>query len=189
MPGNVMDGLEGFGTSVADIFISLSAEYPAMLDIILVVFFFFGFIISCTAVFDIVKLGRPEQTFSGAGKITAKFLGGAMLMELAFWSSVIGATLWSETDPLGMEEYSASGQSDYASMAMMAAIGIIVLAGYVVLGRAFLGITRLGTLQPEARSDMLGYIISRAVAGSLMVACLHLAKSFQASAGFNWLPT
>lgn len=183
---NPFEGIQGLGVGISDMFVNLSAEYPALLDTILIAFAAVGIIISCSAVFDFIKLGQRDSGSGGGKAIFSKFLGGSLMIDLAFWGSVFVASMWSYTDPLGIESYSADN-NDMARTALMAVIGFIVLSGYMVLGRAYFMVTKLGYLSPDARSDLMGSILSRVVAGSAMIACLHIARSIEESTGFNWI--
>lgn len=187
--GLANSSLSSLGKSMSDMFVNLSAEYPALLDAVFIVFGAAGVMISCWGVLEILKMGKRDQlSYSPANVIMLKFLGGASLIDLAFWGKVWTATLWDDTDPLGIQAYSASSGGDNSKVALMAALGIIVIAGYIVLGRAYIMTTRLGYLSPDARSDLIGNIIARIVAGSIMIACLHFGKAFEASAGFDFIP-
>jgi hypothetical protein len=57
------------------------------------------------------------------------------------------------------------------------------------LAKAYFATARLGYLSPEARGDVVSGIIARIVAGSAMIACLHIAKTLENSTGFQWIPT
>ncbi|MDU4254461.1 hypothetical protein [Pseudomonas sp.] len=187
--GGSLSGLSGIGGGVADMFINLSAEYPALLDGILFVFAACGVLISATACFEVVKMGRRDSmSYSPANSVWWKMVGGASLVDLAFWAKVWTDTLWSLSDPLDLAGYSAGQGEDYSKTAIMAALGIIVITGYVVIGRAYLATTRLGYLSPESRADVITGIASRLVAGSMMIACLHISNALEESTGFNWLP-
>ena len=109
------------------------------------------------------------------------------LVDIAFWANIWTSSLWQLDDPMGISEYAANGSANNLETAMYAAIGFIVLAGYVTLGRAYLMVGKIGYLSQEARSDIIGSIIARVVAGSLMIACLHVSKAVDNSAGFNWI--
>lgn len=176
-------GLGDFVGGISSAFISLSSEYPAILNGILLLFAFCGLIISSSAVFDIIRSGnRNNQIESTPRVVFAKFLGGTGLIELAFWAKVWSATLWANTDVMGIESYSASsGMGGYADEALMAALGILVITGYVTLGRAYFFIAKLGHLSPESRSNMIGSIVSRIAAGTALICVLHLSNAIQAS--------
>ncbi|MEZ1786699.1 hypothetical protein [Pseudomonas aeruginosa] len=111
-----------------------------------------------------------------------------LLVDLAFWTKVTTSTLW-DTDPLGISSYTGNGGGDYGQTALMAALGFIVLAGYVVLGKAFIMTGKLGYLSPESRSDLAWSIIARIIAGGTMVACMNVSEYLNNSTGFNWLPS
>ncbi len=180
--------MQGAAHSIGDMFISLSSEYPALLKAILIAFAATGVAVSASAVFDFIKSGRKDGgNQSTGGVMLAKMIGGSGLIDLAFWANVWTASLWALDSPLGIESYAATGGS-YWLTALMAVLGFIVLAGYVVLGRAYLNMTKLGYMSPDARSDLIGNIISRFIAGTLMIASLHVAKAIDTSAGFNWIP-
>lgn len=180
--------LSGIGTSIGDVFINLSAEYPVLLDSILIVLAAIGAIISMFAVFDVIKLGRRDTTNLPGSAIFWRMVAGASLIDLAFWTKVWTASLWSMTDPLDISTYVAGGQEDYTKTAIMAALGFMMLAGYVTLGRAYIMMSKLGYLSPESRSDLIGSIIARMAAGSLLVAALHVSNVIENSTGFNWIP-
>lgn len=185
---NPFDAIEGAGVALSEMFVNLSAEYPDLLDAIFITFGAIGALVACSAVIDLIKLGQRDAQNGGTGSIFAKLVGGSLMIDLAFWGKVFTDTLWSYSDPLGIESYAAGG-GDMAQTALMAVIGFIVLAGYVVLGRAYYMVTKIGYLSPDARSDLIGNILSRVVAGSAMIACLHIAKAIEESTGLNWIPT
>lgn len=181
--------LAGVGKGIGDVFINMSSEYPALLDAILFVFAALGVIISAMAVFEVVKMGRRDSmNYSPSAAVWWKMVGGVSLVDLAFWAKVWTDTLWSYSDPLSLSAYSSGQGEDYSKAAIMAALGITVIAGYIVLGRAYFATARLGYLSPEARGDVISGIVSRIIAGSLMIAALHVAKAVEGSTGFNWLP-
>lgn len=192
MPSSSLDQtMSGIGIGLSDMFVNMSAEYPQFLDAILIIFAAAGVFIASTAVFDVIKMGDKTagEKQGGFGSIFAKMIGGSLMIDLAFWASVMGDSFWSHSNPLGIESYTATnGADDMAQTALMAVIGFIVLTGYVVLGRAYFMVTKLGYLSPEARSDLIGSIISRVFAGTAMIACLHVARGIEASTGINWLP-
>lgn len=183
-----MSDLSTLGKGIGDLLINLSSEYPGILDGIMLLIAAAGVMICVSGVFDVMRLGKPEHQIKGSS-IFWKFIGGSSLVDLMFFTKVWTGTLWSESNPMGISSYvaSANGGGDYSQMAMMAAMGIIVIAGYVTLARAYFGVARLGSLSPESRSEMIGFIISRIAAGSLMVAVIHVAKAVDNSAGFNWI--
>lgn len=185
---SVMNGIFEFGGTIGDVFINLSAEYPALLDGILILFAAAGVLLGISAAFDVMKMGRKETHYTAPNAIFWKMIASASLVDLVFWGKVWTGTLWAVTDPMGISAYSAAGGDDYSRTAILAAIGFIVLAGYVTLGRAYFMASRLGYLSPEARSDLIGSIISRVAAGSMMIASMHIAEALDNSTGFNWLP-
>lgn len=186
---DLLGGLAGIGKSIGDVFINLSAEYPALLDAILLVFAFAGVIVSASACYEVAKLGKRDGNSNASpNSIFWKLVAGASLIDIAFWAHVWTDSLWSLADPLEISAYGVQGGDDYAKTAIMAAIGMMVITGYVTLGRAYLMTSKVGYLSPEARSDIIGSIISRVAAGSAMIASLHLADVLENSTGFNWLP-
>lgn len=179
----------GWGKGIADVFINLSAEYPDILDALLFVFAGAGVIISGTAAFEVVKMGRRDSmNYSPGASVWWKMVAGVSLIDLSFWAKVWTDSLWSYSDPLELSAYSVGQGEDYTQAALMAALGITVIAGYVVIAKAYFATARLGYLSPEARGDVVSGIISRVIAGSLMIASLHIAEALEGSAGFNWLP-
>lgn len=186
LPG--FSSLQGIGKSLGDVFINLSSEYPAILTGVIGIFAAIGVFIGVSAVFDFIKMGKRDQMQETPAKaVMWKLFAGAVLVDLAFWAKVMTASFW-DADPLGIASYSAGSGSDYGETALMAALGIIVIAGYIVLGRAFVMTGKMGYLSPESRSDLMWTIISRIFAGSAMVACLNIAEALDNSTGFNWLP-
>lgn len=183
-----MSDLSGLGKGIGDLLINLSSEYPALLDGILILIAAAGVLICVSATFDVMRMGKPEYQIKGSS-IFWKMLAGSSLVDLMFFAKVWTGSLWSESNPLGISAYVASGDGDYSKQAMMAAMGIIVIAGYVTLARAYFGMARLGSLSDGSRSEMVGFIVSRIAAGSLMVAIIHVAKAVDNSAGFNWIPS
>lgn len=180
----------GIGKGIGDVFINMSSEYPALLDGLLFVFAGIGVLLSATAAFEVVKMGRRDSmNYSPANSVWWKMFAGVGLVDLAFWAKVWTDTLWSMSDPLELSAYSVGQGEDYSKAAIMAALGITVIAGYIVLAKAYFATARLGYLSPEARGDVVSGIISRVVAGSAMIACLHIAQTLENSTGFQWLPT
>lgn len=186
---SVIGAASGIGQTLGDAFISLSSEYPALLNSFEVLMAGTGIVIASSAVLDVMKTGRRDSGAGGAGTgaIFAKMLGGSALIDIAFWANIWTSSLWSLDDPAGIGSYAASGGTDNWHTAFMAVIGFIVLSGYVVLGRAYLMVSKLGYLSPDARSDLIGNIIARIFAGSLMVAALHVSEAFDTSMGLNWV--
>src|SRR5690554_4951104 len=156
-----MENLSKLSKGIGDMLINLSSEYPALLDAVFLLAAVVGIMICASGVFDVIKMGKPEYQVKAAS-IFWKFIGGASLVDLAFFSKVWTGTVWATSDPMGISAYVATaGEGDYSKQAMMAAMGIIVIAGYVTLARAYIGISRLGSLSEESRSEMIGFIVSR----------------------------
>lgn len=59
--GNILDSLAGAGNSIADIFINLSSEYGAILDLIFFAFAALGVLICASCFFDIIKFGKSDS--------------------------------------------------------------------------------------------------------------------------------
>ncbi|ENA26993.1 hypothetical protein HMPREF1487_09472 [Pseudomonas sp. HPB0071] len=177
------------GKSIGDVFIGLSGEYPAILKGILVVLAAIGVFIAVSAVFDIIKLGNRSGANNLPGSTIAwKFIAGASLIDLSFWTGVWAASLWGLSNPMDISQYAASAGEDYTKTAIMAVLGFLVLVGYVTLGRAYIMTSQLGYLSPESRSSLIGSIIARLVSGSALVAAMHISKALDNSTGFNWIP-
>ncbi|MBA1280227.1 hypothetical protein [Stutzerimonas stutzeri] len=184
-----LGGIAGIGKGLGDVFINMSGEYPVLLDALLFVFAGAGVIISATAALEVIKMGRRDSmNYSPGASVWWKMVAGTSLVDLAFWAKIWTASLWSYSDPLELSAYSVGQGEDYSKAAVMAALGITVIAGYVVLAKAYFATARLGYLSPEARGDVIGGIFARVIAGSLMIACLHVASAIEGSTGFNWLP-
>ncbi len=185
-----LDGMVGVSKSIADLFISLSSEYPAMLQFIYVVFGAIGVAIGVIGLFQLFGIGNRnsgEEPVS-VKKVLWKLFGGASLIDLSLWCSVWSDTLWMNKSDIGMESYVASGGGDYGQAALMAALGIIVIAGVITMGRAYMSAAQIGTVSGRDRSTLGWNVISRIIAGSLMISSFHVAKLFDNSASFNWLP-
>lgn len=181
--------LAGIGTSIGDVFINLSSEYPALLDTIILIFAVIGIFIASYAVFDFIKMGKRDQMQESPAKaIMWRLISGGVLVDLAFWAKVTTGTVWN-ADPLGISSYTGNSNGDYGQTALMAAIGFIVLAGYVVLGKAFVMTGKMGYLSPDARSDLGWSIIARIISGGTMIACMNVAQYLNNSTGFNWIPS
>lgn len=176
-----------FGGGIAEMFVNLSAEYPALLDGILILFAAAGVFLGASAAFDVIKIGKRDTQHSPGNAIFWKMIGSCGMIDLAFWAKVWTGTLWAVSDPMEISAYTGGGDT-YAKTAMMAVIGFIVLAGYVTLGRAYLMTTKIGYLSPESRGDLIGSIIARLAAGSAMVAAIHISKTIENSTGFSWMP-
>jgi hypothetical protein len=185
---SIASKLTGVGKTLSDVFISLSAEYPALLSAIILIFAFGGALICASACIDFMKMGKRDQQSAGMGGVFTKLLGGSAMIDLAFWAKVWTDTLWSLSDPMDIASYSAGAGESNAKVALYAAVGFLVLVGYVTIGKAYYQITKLGALAPEARADVKMMIVSRVVAGSAMIAAMHLSKVIDESTGFNWLP-
>jgi len=167
------------------IFTNLSSEYPVFLDTILWVFAAIGICISASGVLAIVKMGKRDSGLVTPGShVMWKLIGGSSLTDLMLWTKAWSGTLWANSDPMGISEY--SGGSSAFEPAIMAAIGILVLTGYVTLGRAYLMASKLGTVSIESRGDLVGSIFARIVAGSALVCTVHIAMAISASTGFGF---
>lgn len=187
--GNILDSLAGAGNSIADIFINLSSEYGAILDLIFFAFAALGVLICASCFFDIIKFGKSDSlNYSPGASFFWKMIAGASLVDIAFFASGFTASLWMYDDPLDMAQYSVNSEENYAQAATMAVLGIMVIAGYVAVGRAYLSISRLGYLTPEARGGMIGTIAARIIAGSALIASMHIAEVLDQSTGWNWVP-
>lgn len=166
------------------IFTNLSGEYPAFLDTILMIFAVMGIWISASGVFAIIKLGKRDSGLVTPGAhIFWKLVGGSSMVDLSLWVKAWSGTLWANSDPLGISEYSGGGSYDPA---IMAAIGVLVLTGYVTLGRAYLMASKLGTVSIESRGDLMGSIVARLFAGTALVCTVHIAMAIQASTGLGF---
>ncbi|WP_219096317.1 hypothetical protein [Pseudomonas sp. UMAB-40] len=165
--------------------INLSREYPAILDSIIFLFAAIGVVIAATGVLDIVKLGRRDTGLVTPGAhIFWKLFGGSSLVNLMVWSKAWSATLWANSDPMGISDY-ASGGSTYDA-AIMAALGIMIITGYIAVGRGYMMLSKLGTVSIEARSDVVGSSMARIVAGTALICVLHIAAAVEASTGFGF---
>lgn len=166
------------------IFTNLSGEYPVILDTILMIFAVMGIWISANGVIAIIKLGKRDSGLVTPGAhIAWKLIAGSSMVDLALWTKAWSGTLWANSDPMGISEYSGGGSFDPA---IMAAIGILVLTGYVTLGRAYLMASKLGTVSIESRGDLMGSIMARIFAGSALVCTVHIALAIQASTGLGF---
>lgn len=164
---------------------NLSSEYPVFLDTILWVFAAIGIFVSASGVLAIVKMGKRDSGLVTPGShVMWKLIGGASMTDLSLWTKAWSGTLWANSDPMGISEY--SGGSSVFEPAIMAAIGILVLTGYVTLGRAYLMASKLGTVSIESRGDLVGSIFARIVAGSALVCTVHIALAINASTGFGF---
>lgn len=185
-----LEGMVGVSQSIADMFISLSSEYPAMLQFIYLVFGAIGVAIGVIGLFQLFGIGNRNSGDEPVSvkKVLWKLFGGASLIDLSLWCSVWSDTLWMNSSDIGMESYVASSGGDYGQAALMAALGIIVIAGVITMGRAYMSAAQIGTVSGRDRSTLGWNVISRIVAGSLMISSFHVAKLFDTSASFNWLP-
>lgn len=179
-----------YGAQIGQMFINLSSEYEIILEGIFWIFAFIGLCLAISAVFDIVRIGDSNSDAKARmSAIWWKMFSGASLIDISYWTGAWAATLWANTDPLDISQYVVSSDSggDNSRIAMMAAIGFIVLAGYVTLGRAYIAIANLGNLSADARGSAIGGIFARICAGSCMVVSMHVASMFENSTGFNWI--
>jgi len=164
---------------------NLSAEYPAFLDFIFLAFAVIGIVISASGVMAFIKLGdRNNGLVTPGSHILWKLFAGPSLVNLALMARAWGGTLWANSDPLDIGQYTGSGTGWDA--AVMAAVGIMVLAGYVTLGRAYMMMGKLGTVSVDARGDLIGNIFARIVAGSALIFTIHIAMAVEASSGFGF---
>lgn len=99
----------------------------------------------------LLNSANPTRLTIPQGLLFWKMIAGASLVDIAFFASGFTASLWMYDDPLDMAQYSVNSEENYAQAATMAVLGIMVIAGYVAVGRAYLSISRLGYLTPEAR--------------------------------------
>jgi hypothetical protein len=163
---------------------NLSMEYPVFLETILWMFAVVGVLISANAVISIIKLGKRDHGLVTPGAhIGWKMFGGASLVQLSLMAKAWCGTLWQESGDLGISQYSGAGGNWDA--AINAAVGIMVLAGWVTLGRAYVMVTKLGTVSIEARGDLVGSIAARIVAGTALICTIHVASAIGASTGFK----
>lgn len=168
------------------IFTNLSSEYPVFLDTIFMVFAVAGIWISAGGVLAIIKLGKRDSGLVTPGShIAWKLIGGSSMVDLSIWGKAICGTLWADADPMGISEYSGGGGGAFEP-AMMAAIGILVLTGWVTLGRAYMMASKMGTVSIESRGDLMGSIIARLFAGSALVCTVHIATAIGASTGMGF---
>ncbi|MGO4801090.1 hypothetical protein ACEN2T_17570 [Pseudomonas sp. W22_MBD1_FP4] len=164
---------------------NLSQEYPVILDSIIYLFAAIGVIIAASGITDIIKLGRRDSGLvTPWAHIFWKLIGGSSLVDLMVWVKAWSGSLWANSDPMGISEY-ASGGGSYDA-AIMAALGIMVITGYVTVGRGYLMLSKLGTVSIEARGDVIGSAMSRIVAGTALVCVLHIASAVEASTGFGF---
>ncbi|MEZ1785821.1 hypothetical protein [Pseudomonas aeruginosa] len=79
---NGLDQLAGIGKSIGDVFISLSAEYPALLDTIIIIFGAIGVCVGCSAIFDFLKMGKRDQMQESPAKaVMWKLISGGVLVD------------------------------------------------------------------------------------------------------------
>ena len=165
--------------------INLSREYPVILDSILFFFAAIGVMIASSGVLDIIKLGRRDTGLvTPHSHIFWKLLSGSSLVDLMVWTKAWSGTLWATSDPMGISDYSSGGGSYDA--AIMAALGIMVITGYVTVGRGYMMLSKLGTVSIEARGDVIGSSMARIFAGTALICVLHIAEAFEVSTGFGF---
>lgn len=165
-----------------ELVVSFSSEYSSLLAAIMNVFAFIGFLIFCIGVFQIVKLGRRDNGLvTPVSSIGWKLIAGASLVNFSMWVKVWSGSLWANSNPMGLDGYSGGGSGFEA--ALMAALGLMVITGYVTMGRAYVMMSRIGTVQIEARSDLVWSVLSRFVAGSALIMSLHLKDVISKSVG------
>lgn len=187
--GNITSQLTGVGKTLSEVFVNLSAEYPVLLDALIYGFAAVGVIIAGSAVFDFIKMGKRDGNSSGWATFNWKMLAGSSLVDMAFWAKVWTDSVWDLSDPLDISAYAAgAGGGDNTKVAVYAVVGFLVIVGYVTIGKAYLQMSKLGYLSPEARGDAKMMIAARIVAGSAMIAALHISEAVENSTGFNWLP-
>lgn len=165
---------------LGQMFIELSAEYPAIISALAIIFAGIGIVIASSAVFDIMRAGRRDSATPVTSAVFWKMLGGASLIQLPWWAKTWSETLWLNSDDLGVGSFADSG-GGYWPQAATAALGILVISGYITLGRAYLAATRLGYATPDSRADLVGQIFSRIIAGSLLISSMHFASLFENS--------
>lgn len=189
-----MESIAGFGKGIGNLLINLSSEYSGILDTALLIFAACGVFITLSGLFEFASLGKPSAAGGKSSGVSVmwKLFAGASLVDLAFMAKMWTNTLWLDSDPLSISAYTsaAQGGSDhYGADAMMAATGIIVIAGYITLGRAYLAMAKLGKTPDEQRGDVIGFVVARVVAGSAMISILYIAKIIGDSAGgFTLMP-
>lgn len=170
--------ISSYASTIADLFINLSVEYGAILEAIFLVCAAAGVLIVASGIMSVIKAGDRQKQQPVWGVVAAKCFGGASLTDLSFWANSWTSTLWANTDPLDIGIYSAAAHSDYSEQALYAALGMMVIAGYVSLASAYFSITALGHVSQEGRGAKVASIVSRVVAGSALIMSVHVASLF-----------
>lgn len=164
--------------------LNLSREYPVILDAIIFFFACIGMWIASSGVLDIIKMGRRDTGLVTPGAhIFWKLLSGSSLVDLMVWTKAWSGTLWANSDPMGISDYSGGGGT--YNVAIMTALGIMVITGYIAVGRGYMMLSRLGTVSIESRSDIVWSSMARIVAGTALICVLHIASAFENSLGFG----
>lgn len=183
MGDSLKDKITGTGKGIADFFISFSSEYPAILDFIVYAAAFVGVMLVASSIFELVRMGKnahTQQSRASFFSITTKNVGGVFLMAFIWSVGLFSGSLWSEHDPLNLGKYDMSAaKGDYSEQAIAAATGFIILTGCVVLFRAYLALAKLGSLPEDQRGEQWGYVISRLLAGSVLVCITTVVGMFQ----------
>nr|AMP42383.1 hypothetical protein [uncultured bacterium IN-11] len=184
----IAEGLGKVAKGLGDMFINLSSEFPALLDVIQYLSAAGGILIGGSAVFTLIRKGRRgaggEVSLGGIG---IQMIAAASLVELSLWMKVFSSTFWMNGDNLDINQFVVSGGGgDYSKQALAAALGIMFIAGYITLARAYFMLARFGREQNDSsRSNLLGSIAARILAGSALVSILRISEAFQNSTGFQ----
>lgn len=167
------------------IFTNLSAEYPEFLSAILMTFAVLGIYIAGTGILSIAKLGRRDTGLVTPGSyIMWRIIGGSSLTDLSIWAKAWSGSLWADSNILDISSYQGAGTNFDAPI--MAAIGMMVITGWVTLGRAYLMVTKIGGTPIESRGELGGAIFARIIAGTALISTVHVAMAIQASTGMGF---
>lgn len=172
---------------IAEMLVNLSQEYSAIFDFILFFFAAVGVLISASGCYNICRLGdQAAQVATPVSRVLWKLLAGPLLVNLAITANALSASLWMNQNELGVDQFVSSGSSTWET-ARVAALGIMFLAGFITIGRAYMMAANLGSVSVESKSSLIGNIISRIVAGSALTVISVILETVKLSTGFSSL--
>jgi hypothetical protein len=161
---------------------NIQAEYPAMLQIIILTFVIALLFIVGSACFEILQVRKREGAKPLSLFVLWKVVGGAALLDPAFWAKLLVTAYFAQSSALSAGLTSPSGSGSSALLKPESVVlCIFVLVGYAAIRRVYDAVKRLRVSQAAARLHLVRCISSRIVAGSALIAMMHFVPAIEAS--------
>lgn len=159
----------------------INAEYPASLQIIMLVFLAALLFIVGTACFEIFEAHKRERANQLSSFLLWKIMGGPFLIDPAFWAKLLIATYLAHTTTQRSLFGSDVGATDDSFILRPESVllCIFVLITYAAMRRVYGVIENCKKLRQGVLHSLLSAIFSRVIAGSALIAVMHFVPNIE----------